>query len=300
MKHLITFIILSMTINSFAQGFCSLRDPQAKIKALFPDCSSYKTLVGSVTAETRLKVASQLPFSLHFSEIGRHNLYQINNGDLTEGFIHVRSEQSRWGLIEIVWFLNLDLTIRDFTFQRCRSPLKKQLLNNDFKQQILGLNYIQLIKLIDAKGNLRNSLNVPKNCQQLVQLLIHSALKTIAVSEISWLNKINKVRQQKLLRELNIDQQADHVKTKHHSESIGSLNIQKFTGTQSSVFEGKISIQDKSLNIIGAFDGSTIIKLYLPCHYNFITKKQIIADSKGNRYTFPEDHLLKFLKEAAP
>ena len=119
MKHICILIIMLNYLNLSGQGFCSLRNPQAKIKALYPNCQNFKTIVSSIDETTRKELNQLLPFPLHYYEIGRHDLYLINKDEEIEGLIHSRSEQSKWGLIEIVWSLGLDLTVKDFAFQRC-------------------------------------------------------------------------------------------------------------------------------------------------------------------------------------
>ena len=115
MKYLVTLILFISTQLIYSQGYCSLRNPQSKIKSLYPNSNHYKTIIETINAQSRQKIHSLLPFSLHYYELGRHNLYLISDGNKAAGLVHARTEESKWGLIEIVWSLNLDLSIKNFT-----------------------------------------------------------------------------------------------------------------------------------------------------------------------------------------
>ena len=65
--------------------------------------------------------------------------------------IYVRSEESEWGLIEIAWYLTLDLRIHGFKFQRCRNRYRTVL-----QQEFAGLESVGQIdfarRLNDARA----------------------------------------------------------------------------------------------------------------------------------------------------
>jgi len=178
----------------FAQGYCALRDPQAKIRQMYPHCKNYNTLVGTIDERVRSKVQNKISLPLYFYEIGRHNLYAIKRDEQTVGLVHSRSEQSTWGLVEIIWSLNLDLSIRDFSFQRCRSGQKNILTDPEFKKQLIGKKFLDIKSMIDKQGKLNSSLIVANEAEPLAQILIQSALKTIAITDIAWTNELHHLR----------------------------------------------------------------------------------------------------------
>ena len=103
------FVLLSESVNAVA--YCSLRDPVAQIAQLYPGKTNQLSIVKTVDDKVRAEVQVALPRNdLHFSELGQHTLYIVMEGKTSLGYVHVRSEQSEWGLVEIAWAINKDLT----------------------------------------------------------------------------------------------------------------------------------------------------------------------------------------------
>ncbi len=105
-----------------ANAYCSLRDPMAAIHHLYPQATDHQSIVKVVDKEARNAVSEQLPFTLHFNELGKHTLYVALDDKTPTGLIHARSELSDWGIVEIAWALNFDLSVHNFYIQRCRIP----------------------------------------------------------------------------------------------------------------------------------------------------------------------------------
>ena len=194
----IYILLLLLPYSIQAQGYCSLRNPQAKIRAFYPDCNGYKTIVRTIDNSARVYLGEVLPFSIHHYEIGRHNLYTVNDIKTTKGLVHARTEQSQWGLIEIVWSLNTDLTVKDFDFQRCRTQLKTEVLKDDFKRQIVGKHFYELRQLLDETGYINSLVKTKDSVKPLAKTVIHSALKTIALTEFCWKQDLEKLRFQSM------------------------------------------------------------------------------------------------------
>ena len=100
----------------------------------------------------------------------------------------MRPEITRWGIMEITWSLDADLRVRDFAFQRCRNRRRAILESDDFKQQLRGKSFDELLKLLNGNGsNLRaNGLNVDSQDTEFAAAIVRCALKTIAVTGIVW------------------------------------------------------------------------------------------------------------------
>ena len=74
---LLCFAPREATSQSF-EAFCALRDPGREIRLLAPDYESFRSLVRTITTESRAKILKEVPFSMHFDELGQHTLYEVN------------------------------------------------------------------------------------------------------------------------------------------------------------------------------------------------------------------------------
>lgn len=190
--HSIVLILVSFEVNAVA--YCSLRDPVAQMSVLYPNKTSQLSIVKNVGAETRAKVQRALPNNdLHFSELGQHTLYVVMENDSLLGYIHARSEQSDWGLVEIVWAIGRDMTISNFVFQRCRSPQKHLAEQTDFKKIFIGKNYEQLKLLLSSDGVTVNEdvLKQADGASELANVILRCALKTLLLTEFLWADDLN-------------------------------------------------------------------------------------------------------------
>lgn len=107
---------------AFGQAYCAMRDPVTGIFEAFPEATSYRSITKTVTPDHRAAIAAELPFTLHFNELGRHTVYLAFKDRAPLGMVHVRSERGRYGLVEIGWVLGLDERVQHVYFQRCRDP----------------------------------------------------------------------------------------------------------------------------------------------------------------------------------
>jgi hypothetical protein len=162
---------------------------------LYPQKTNQLSIVKTVDTSTRNLVKLALPSNdLHFSELGRHTLYVAMKNTEALGYVHVRSEQSKWGLVEIIWALDKDLKIKNFTFQRCRSPKKKLLDNKDFKNVFIGKGYEELKTLLNSDGITANNilLDKAKGAPELASVVLRCALKTLLITDILWGEELKK------------------------------------------------------------------------------------------------------------
>jgi hypothetical protein len=196
MKIIIILTLLLFSLQySHADAYCSLRDPVAQIQQLYPQKTNQRSIVKTVDSSTRNLVKLALPSNdLHFSELGRHTLYVAMKNTQALGYVHVRSEQSKWGLVEIIWALDKDLKIKDFTFQRCRSPKKKILDNEDFRNVFIGKSYEELKTLLSSDGKTANKilLDRAKGAPELASVVLRCALKTLLITDLLWGEELKK------------------------------------------------------------------------------------------------------------
>ncbi|MEH6347094.1 MAG: hypothetical protein V7785_18505 [Bermanella sp.] len=184
----LTCLTLTYSLDTRAEAFCALRDPVASIYQLYPEATSFRSIVRTVNKTTRSHVINHLPnMSLHFSEMGRHTLYVALKNEKELGYVHVRSEKSQWGLVEVAWALNLDLSIHDFTFQRARNPSRRFIETHEFKSQLTGRNFSAMKTLINQPfAEHALPLFSDKDALQLASVVIQSGLKTLLITEQTW------------------------------------------------------------------------------------------------------------------
>ena len=176
-----------------AQAFCALRDPTAKIYESYPTATSYRSLVRTVDENIRQQVARELPFNIHFNELGRHTLYLAVKESQPVGLVHARSEAGNWGLTEIVWSLTPNLTVEDFSFQRCRSRKRSDVETAEFKRQLQGKSFRDLKQMLNANGTdiVGDKLKIGSESRELAAMVVRSALKTILVSKLAWAKELS-------------------------------------------------------------------------------------------------------------
>lgn len=189
----IIFVIPPSLVN--ANAYCSLRDPVAAIQYLYPDSTSHKSIVKMVDQDIRKSLKEILPFTLHFNELGKHTLYVALVEDKPNGFIHARTELTDWGLVEVAWALNLDLSINNFYIQRCRiSECNDE--NIGYLRDILeGKSFQEILAMYSSNDkNFNYKLdNQTDKVRAFTLSIIRSALKTIVVTEKVWKKDIENI-----------------------------------------------------------------------------------------------------------
>ena len=183
------FILLTcLSVEIYAVAYCALRDPVNAIQTFFPGFSSYRSILGIVGPELRGRLNEKLQYETHFNEFRKHTLYVAYRDDRAIGIVHARTEKGDWGLDELVWSLNMDLTIRDFRFQRSRSKWKTAVQSDEFKQFLRGKSIEDLTQLLSVDGtqyrNMQSTL--PPGAEGMATTVVRSAMKTIVVTEYVW------------------------------------------------------------------------------------------------------------------
>ena len=185
-SQLVCLALLGTTASTAVAGmpYCALRDPAQQIYKLFPEAQSYKSEVHTVDATVRDQVANELPFTLHERELGRHTIYVPVVEGQGAGVLHVRSEASEWGLVEVAWALDASLQVIDFNLQRCRGASCKQVDSEAFKNRLRGLGATELAALLDSdQQHLAEPLvGLDGDGLVLAATVIRSGMKTIAVT----------------------------------------------------------------------------------------------------------------------
>lgn len=175
--------------SGFGQAYCVLRNPTREIKALAPECPSYRSVVRTIDKHVFDKMKNRLPnIPLYLAEMGRHTIYlPVKEGKAT-GIIHPRSIPTNKGLTDIVWEFDFNLRVRDFRFQRCRHRSREYLESAEFLEKIRGKDFDALRSLLNEKGDALKpgSLSLPPEAVPLATAVIQCALKAILCTEIAW------------------------------------------------------------------------------------------------------------------
>jgi len=186
------------------EAFCALREPGREIRLLAPDYRRFRSLVRTITTESRAKILKEVPFSMHFDELGQHTLYVVRGEKEFIGYVHVRSESFKWGLVRIVWLMNTDLEITSYRFQRCRSPWRSELESSAVSERIIGKTMRELTGMLSQDGSrLRpGDASVSEGARELMAVLVQSAIKTRVVTEIVWAREVGSIKAASLTHEL--------------------------------------------------------------------------------------------------
>ncbi len=174
-----------------AQAFCALRDPVAQIFGLFEEADGYRSEVRTVEPSVLQTVSERLGYGLHRSELGRHTVYVALREGHPLGVVHVRSERSRWGLVEVAWALDAELRVIDFAVQRCRSSLCKSVSGDAFRGLLRGRGFEEVAALVSKDGRRLSAEGasvggVPARAASLAAAVVRNGLKTIVVTESLW------------------------------------------------------------------------------------------------------------------
>ncbi|WP_293269096.1 hypothetical protein [Neptunomonas sp.] len=187
LKVLVAIVAFLVSIPVSA-AFCSLRDPVIAIQSLYPEATQHRSIIRPINQKMRGEVAKRLPFTIHHNEIGKHTLYQVLKGAASIGFVQARSELSEWGLIEIAWAISSDMKIESLAFQRCRSPECNDTLKNEIEAVIQGKSFAELLLLVSTDGQSlsEQAKEVFLTNPAMHLLILSSALKTLAITELAW------------------------------------------------------------------------------------------------------------------
>ena len=245
--------------QSDAVAYCALRDPVEAIRFLYPHADGHRSIVRAIDSSTREQILNLLSFSLHFNELGKHTLYTILNGTTAIGFVHVRSEPASWGLMEIAWALDPDLTVKNFMFQRCRSEdcsaqtIEKML-------SVLADKSIDELRtyLTDDGQSLHAEIaqNLKIDNTEFVAAVVRSALKTIAVTQETWGDIVHKIRHDQFVKSTFDKQHIDVARISIDSDALHALKSAHNGGGSlletSSAETYKISVNRKTVGYSAA------------------------------------------------
>lgn len=188
----IAILLLSAWMSpAYGVAYCALRDPVKNIYTLFPQATSYQSIVHDIDSSTQQQVKDKVNFSIHKDELSQHTLYIAMNEEKPLGLVHSRSEVGLWGLIEIVWAFDFDLKVVDFKFQRCRERACRLIDNPEFRHLLKEKSATELTLMLDQDA-IPYPANIASNAdaKTLAKTIFRSAIKTALVTNISWHQEI--------------------------------------------------------------------------------------------------------------
>jgi len=165
---------------------CDLNDPDRDVKRLFPESTGYKTIYVSVAQkggeamlrriEERLGDKFQ---GLYETADVPYTIYQIFKGRDLIGYIHGVNQKGTYGGIQVFLAVDLEGRIRGFYFQKLTSQFGKQLRDEAFGQQFIGLNLRDFFNYDVASGTVKGEgkLTVIKNPAPQAEADFRAALR---------------------------------------------------------------------------------------------------------------------------
>ncbi len=183
--------------DALAQANCALRNPDRQIYAIFPEASSYRTLVARVDNEKKKAIEAAVGSPLARTDLGQHTVYLVLRGSAPIGFVHARMELGTRGSIELVWALDLDLNIKAFSVQVSRERNTKAIESDDFRNRLVGRN-LTAIKALLSDGNHDvnlAALGLPSSAASIAHVVVLCALKTRVITETAFADSVLAARQ---------------------------------------------------------------------------------------------------------
>ena len=185
-------LLIGLSNQAFGQANCALRNPNRQIYEIFPEATSYRTVEAEVNAENRPTLEKAIGSPLAPTDLGTHSAYVVLNGTVPIGFVHARTEIGSRGSIELVWAMDIDLTITDFRVQRSRERQTNAIRSESFRGALVGRNLIDLRDLL-TNGNDDidlAALKVPANAAGIAHSVVLCALKTRVITEHAFRDSI--------------------------------------------------------------------------------------------------------------
>lgn len=167
---------------------CSLRNPDRQIFAMFPDATSYKSLVQAITPEIRADIEAALGSPLRLRDVGKHTAYIALEGAVPLGFVHARAEIGKRGAMELVWAYDLDLTLIDFSVQRCRERKGDLIRSDSFRAKLVGTD-LKGIRSFLTQGNQSvdlQALGLPDEAESIASTIVLCGATTRVVTEMAF------------------------------------------------------------------------------------------------------------------
>ena len=183
--------LLAGGLPSQARGEVLAAD--AMIFRAFPEADSYRRIVRDVDQQARTAIERDLPFKVHFDELGPHTLFVAFRGRQPVGLLYLRSEEAEWGLTEIAWAVTLDMRVLGFQFLRGRGRHLRGLEGSAFARQLVGCDQPHLVDLLTRQTKADPAI-VPMGAEELAKTVLRSGIKALLVTDTVWRDEVAKLQ----------------------------------------------------------------------------------------------------------
>lgn len=172
---------------------------QAKIERIvfraFPEADAYSGIQRDITQPQRLAIEQQLPFKVHFNDLGKHELLVAFRGRRPVGLVYCRSEEAEWGLTKLAWHITLDQRVVGFKFLRGRNRNIKSLERSRLATDLGGAGFPQVAKLL-ATHTKKDHKKRDASLVSIERTTLRSAAKVLVVLETVWHDQIETLSDQ--------------------------------------------------------------------------------------------------------
>jgi hypothetical protein len=143
---LIAAILVAPAHVLFAAVGCDLNDPDRDVARLFPGSTGFKTNYVALDQKGGSALLAQVEdrlgdkFQGLFETIDvPYTLYEVFKGKDKIGYIHGVNQKGQYGGIQVFVVLDLEGVIKNFYFQKLTSRYGKELRDQKFGEQFVGL-----------------------------------------------------------------------------------------------------------------------------------------------------------------
>ena len=176
--------------NLPAQSGEQIRSVTSMAFAAFPEADRVSNIVRDIDVEARKRIEKELPFKIHFQELGEHKLHVAFRGPRPVGLLYMRSEQTEWGIADIGWALSLECRVLGFEFANSRSDETKKLPKSDFAKSLIGRGFREIVAVHNARARPAGE-TVTRSADRLTRIVLRSAMKATLVTELVWADQVS-------------------------------------------------------------------------------------------------------------
>lgn len=187
----------ALTDSPTARGAnCALRNPDRQIYEIFPDATSYRSMVANVDERLKPAIEAALGSEINFNDLAKHTIFIVLKNDVPIGFIHPRSEIGVHGTVELVWAMDLDLKIRDFRVQRCREKHAEVIAGESFRGALIGRDHRRMQEFLHDANKRVNTAKLPiaSDAEPIVHAALLCGAKTLIITEVAFGEELSPLR----------------------------------------------------------------------------------------------------------